>query len=142
MMYKEIMWQFQISFLKPIKTWNLIKTDDNFKNWLLDNVLFCLYISLQNCMFKLQWCVKLANCNVIEIKGLIFLSFVLFIKMNVKKYDKMLFWKRWSNLCPFPNYLHKPGLVDLISPKIRLDGCEFPHIITVWFFLYLRQKAH
>ena len=39
-------------------------------------------------------CVKLANCNVIWIKRLVLLSFALFIKINVKIYDKMIFWQK------------------------------------------------
>ena len=46
-------------------------------------------------MFKLQLFVKLANANVIEIKKLVLIRFAIhvhvFIKINVKKYDKMIF---------------------------------------------------
>ena len=57
-----------------------------------------LYISLQICVFKLQLCKKLANCNVIEIKRLVLMSLVLFIKINAKKYDKMIFGQKGNYL--------------------------------------------
>ena len=75
-----------------------ITTCDNFKNGLLYNVL------LQKYVFKLQWCVKLAYFNVIEINSLVLLSFALFIKISVKKFDKMIIWQK-VKLPPFPNSL-------------------------------------
>ena len=68
-------------------------TYENFKNLFLDNVLFQknLYISLHNFVFKLQLCIELAKFNVIEITKLTLLIFALFIKINVNKYDKIIF---------------------------------------------------
>ena len=43
---------------------------------------------------KLHWCVKMANFNVIEINRLILLSFALFIKINVKKSNEIIFWHK------------------------------------------------
>ena len=50
-----------------------------------------LNISLQNFVFKLQLCIKLANFNVIEVERLILLRFALIIKITVNKYDNMIF---------------------------------------------------
>ena len=56
-----------------------------FKDWLSDYV-FLQKIDIFHCknfVRKLQWCVKMANLNVNDIKRLILLSFFLFIKINV-----------------------------------------------------------
>ena len=67
-----------------------IITYDNFKNWLKDFVLLQnIYISLQNCVCKLQCCIKMANYNLIEEKT----YFSLFIEIYVKKCDNIIFWQ-------------------------------------------------
>ena len=99
-------------------------------------------------MFKLHLCVKLANFNVIQIKRRILLRFVLFTKMNVKKYDKMIFWQKW-NYRPF-QIIFKKKRVDRLdfflkknkfrrrwSPAHNRDRLACFIFVFAWFFVFV-----
>ena len=73
----------------------------------------------------------MVNLYVIEIKRLILLSLSLFIKINVKKLNKVIFWQKWNYL-PFQILLKNlKELFDLIISKLSLDGGDFQRIIEI-----------
>ena len=83
---------------------------------------------IANCVFKLQLVVKLANVNVIEIKILVLLSFALFIKITVNKYDKIIFWQN-EIISLFKFSLKKSKSCSTwFSLKISSNGGDFPSI--------------
>ena len=64
-----------------------ITTHDNFKKMIIRLCILAFLLIFIHFIVKcsIQWCVKMANSNVIEIKGFILLSVALLIKINVKK---------------------------------------------------------
>ena len=120
-----------------------ITTYDKYKNWLLANVLFhkiYIYISLQNCVYKLQLLVKFEKVNVIEIKMIVWLSIALFIQIIVNKYNKMIFRR---NETPFPySRLKERRVVQLDFSQISSDDGDFPRIIEITLFFFSLINNH
>ena len=113
-------------------------TYDNFKNWLLGNVLLQkqdLYISLKNnCVFKLHWCVKIGKfqCYWKE-KDLFYWVLPYLLKWTWRITTKQHFDKRWNYL-PFQILLKTQELYGLIFSKISWDASDFLRIIKIALF--------
>ena len=71
-------------------------------------------------------CIKVADFYVIEIKRIILLIFALFIKITLKKYDKMIFWHNKFSL--------SKSCSTWFSLKISSDGGDFRRIIEIALF--------